>query len=62
MNEKQKEISDLIVEIFTDLSFNVKNLYKIKERFNVLSSDDYEWSDIEDHIFEIIKKIEKIHD
>lgn len=62
MNEKQKEISDLIVEIFTDLSFNVKNLYKIKERFNVLSSDDYEWSDIEDHIFQIIKKIEKIHD
>ena len=62
MNEKQKEISDLIVEIFTDLSFDVKNLYRIKERFNVLSSDDHEWSDIEDHIFQIIKKIEKIHD
>lgn len=62
MNKKQKEISDVIVEIFTNLSFDVKNLYKIKERFNILSSNDYEWSDIEDHIFQIIKKIEKIHD
>ncbi len=62
MNDKQKEIADLIVQIFSHLRLDVKYLYTIKEQFNVLSFDDHEWSEIEDHVFEIVKKIEKIHE
>ena len=62
MSNKQQEIADLIVEIFRNLKFDVKYLYIIKEKFNILSSDDHEWSDIEYHIIEIIKKLDKIYE
>jgi hypothetical protein len=62
MNNKQKEIVELIIEIFSNLRLDVKYLYIIKEKFNVLSSDDHEWSEIEDHVIEIIKKLDKIHE
>lgn len=62
MNNKQKEIVELIVEIFSNLRLDVKYLYIIKEKFNVLSSDDHEWVEIEDRVIEIIKKLDKIHE
>ena len=62
MNNKQKEICDLIVEIFKDLEFGKNLSHKIIRKFNVLSSDDSEWSIIEDHVFGIIKQLEKIHE
>lgn len=62
MNNKQEEVLRLLVEIFSRVRLNHKlNVYKIKEQFNELSLEDHEWSDIEDHVIEIIKKLEKLN-
>ena len=61
MNERQQEIVDLLIDTFKNLKLNdLKYRFKIAEKFNVLSSGDHEWFQIEQSLYQIINNLEKI--
>lgn len=45
MNEKQKQVQILLINIFSELKLDAKYIWSIKERFNTLDMEDSEWSD-----------------
>lgn len=61
MNNKQKEICDLLVRIFTVLPVREVTEKEIQEGFNMLDTTEEEWCNIEDCVLEILSEIKVIN-
>ena len=60
MNKKQQEIVDLLIATLQNLKLNdLKYRKKIEQAFNILSSEDHEWFQIEQSLYQIINNLEQ---
>ena len=65
MNDKQIEILEMLitclreVRLGDDRSFK-KERQKIKDKFNVLDAEDWQWIEVETHFLKMLEEIRKI--
>ncbi len=65
MNDKQIEILEMLitclreVRLGDDRSFK-KERRKIKDKFNVLGAEDWQWIEVETHFLKMLEEIRKI--
>ncbi len=65
MNDKQIEILEMLitclreVRLGDDRSFK-KERQKIKDKFNVLDAEDWQWIEVETHFLKMLEEIRQI--
>jgi hypothetical protein len=65
MNDKQIEILEMLitclreVRLGDDRSFK-KERQKIKDKFNILEAEDWQWIDVETHFLNMLEEIRQI--